>query len=436
MGLLTRAVNAALGGTKQVATTVPVGQLGIPQNPDASYERFAREGYSQNELVYACVEELCTSAAEPRFAAYRETPDGKEPVEHHPLLDLLENPNPFMGRFDLVATWIMHRMIAGNAYTEKVRSGAGKLVELWTLRPDRVRVVPDEHVFIGSYRYTLGQGWTDLDPGDVMHSRQRHALNDWYGMPPLMPAAGRIDIDNWMRQFVAAFWTNAGVPSGLLNIKQAVSKDQKDEIKGEYRGEFGGPRGWHRLMVLADMEATYTQMGLPLGQRGLALPELDEINEGRICAALGVPAPLVGARLGVMKATYGKAFQEVRASFWDETLIPLYRSMESDINRSLVPEFAGIDGVEFDLSSIQALQEDENAKHERWREDVKGSIAGVREARRALGLPDEPDEPDTFLVPVQTLPTRSEQVFDVAEPEPVPEQFSHNGAREGEGVTA
>ena len=291
---------------------------------------------------------------------------------------------------------------------------------------------------MAGYKYTVGQQSFRLEPGDVCHSRERNPLSDYYGMPPLMPLAGRVDLDNWMRQFVASFWQNAGIPGGLLNIKQTLSGSNKDEIRGTFRQEFGGPRGWHRLMVLDNAEATYTPMGLPLGERGLVIPALDEINEGRITAAFGVPAPLVGARLGIMKATYGAALREVRASFWDETLIPLYKSVAGDLTRSLVPDFTGIDEIAFDLSDVSALQEDENALHERIRADMAGGFIGLREGRIAMGWPAEPEEPDTFLIAASTLPTPSKDVFEpeVVEPAPVPAAFSENGQREEEEVPA
>ena len=71
-----------------------------------------------------------------------------ETVEDHELLDLLNNPNPFMSRFDMIATMIMHRTIAGHAYLHKERSGSGRPVELWILRPDRMQVIPPAPEFV------------------------------------------------------------------------------------------------------------------------------------------------------------------------------------------------------------------------------------------------------------------------------------------------
>lgn len=415
MGILSDALRALIPQAKQVTRQiVPAWAGGVPQQMPLSYETFAREGYSRNELVYACIEELATSAAEPRIAAYRRTPEGLERLDAHPILDLLERPNPFTDRFTFWATVITHLAIAGNAYAEKVRSRAGRVVELWLWRPDWVRVVPDPERFISHYVVQVGGQSYRVEPRDMVHFKTRHPLDQFYGMPPLMVAAGRVDLDNYMRQFVRAFFENAGVPMGLLTVNRVLTEEQRRELQGRFRQEFGGPSGWHRLMVMEGAEAKFEAMGMPLGQRGLVLPELDEITETRICMVFGVPPILVGSRLGLQRSTYAN-YREARASFWDETLVPLYKMLAARLNLSLVPDFAGVDEVQFDLSDVQALQEDRDAVHERARRNAQAGIWTIEEARLETGKEAEPDPAGHLLLPLNVVPTRVSAALGMAE---------------------
>ena len=225
MGLLTTTLTrwlAPAAKTAAVGALIPPWQAGTPQAaPPAAggaYNRYATEGYGANEIVYACVEELATSAAEPAWAAYRRTAQGPETLPTHPVLDLLEQPNPFMSQYDLIAGIILYLQVAGNAYVEKVRSGSGRVTELWLLRPDRVRVIPDERTFIRGYEYTLGVEPRILSAADCIHVKLRHPADDYYGLAPLSVIAGRADTDNWAKAFTRAFFTNAGVPAGLLTL--------------------------------------------------------------------------------------------------------------------------------------------------------------------------------------------------------------------------
>src|ERR1051326_7072962 len=98
VGLITEAFRIAVPERKvAVGTMVPTWQSGNPAYgmQTVPYMRSAREAYGGCEVVYACVEELATSAAEPRIAAYRKTADKPKKVEQHDVLDLLERPNPF-----------------------------------------------------------------------------------------------------------------------------------------------------------------------------------------------------------------------------------------------------------------------------------------------------------------------------------------------------
>lgn len=371
-----------------VGAAVQTWESGTPQQPKQSYYRFATEGYSGNEIVYAAIEELATSAAEPRIAAMVKKDGKPEKLDTHEVLDLLEHPNPFLDRFSLWATVIMHLMISGNAYIQKERSAVGRVVELWTLRPDRMFVIPDEVVHLRGYEYRLGAEQYFLPARDVIHIKLRHPTNDWYGLSPLAVAAQRVDTDNAARAFVGAFFRNSGVPAGLLTLTKSMKPAERTMIQDKFRNEYGGPTGWHGIAVLDATEATYTPMGMPLGERGLVLPELDEISESRIAAVFGVPLELIGSRLGMIHGNRSTT-KEARAGFWDETLAPLYQQLGAVLSTGLVDEFVGFDYLEFDLSTVKALQEDQDAKHKRIRDDMLAGIYCVQEARQQLGSDPE-----------------------------------------------
>lgn len=405
----------SLKATSAAPILVPQWQSGRAALPNARYETFAREGYGANELIYACVEELSTSAAEPKMQAR----NGEAWTVRGLILDLLNRPNPFMDRFEFFATVIMHRSIAGNAYALKVRSRAMRTVELWLMRPDRVRIVPSSTSYIDRYEYQIGGGAVvPLSVDDVIHWKTRHPLDDFYGMPPLMAVTGRTDIDNFMKDFVKAFFVNAGVPAGLLNVEQSLDEDTKKEIKSRFRADYGGPTGWHDLMVIDNSKATFTPMTAQMGQRGLVIPELDEIAEARIPMVFGVPQSLIGTRTSYQNGGYANKRAEEQ-HFWTGTLAPLYKELAGPLNLRLVPDFQGVDEVAFDLSDVRALQPDEDAVATRWANLAQKGVASLQEAREKVGLSREPKAGDVFLVPSSSVPTES-NLLDQPPPEPPP----------------
>lgn len=376
--------------------SVPTWEHHVPQVQRENYYRYALEGYARNEIVYACIDELCTSAAEPRIAAYKRVRGALEKLDTHDIVDLLERPNPFMDRFAFISTIIMHLYIAGNAYIEIVRSAAGRVRELWVLRPDRMFVVPDAREFVRGWKYRLGAQENEIPARDVIHIKMRNPLDDYYGMPPLAAAAMRVDTDNFMRTFTASFFRNAGVPAGMLEFDAKLTTAEKEMVQQRFRSDTAGPSSWHNVLILEQKSVKYTPMGMPLGERGLVLPELDEIDESRIAMVFGVPLILIGSRLGMQRSTFAN-YKEARASFWDETLMPLYSMIASRLNAMLVEEFIGVDEIQFDMSTVGALQEDEDAKHVRIREDVRAGLLSLQEGRQALGK-DADFEPGAMLM--------------------------------------
>lgn len=413
-----------------IASTISTWDNGREVSPPYSHQRNAREGYMADEIVYGCVEFRATSAGEPPVVAYR--PGSDEKVDKHAALDLLNHPNPFMGRSRFWSSVLMSQDIGGNAYVEKVRSASGKVVELWPLRPDRITVIPSATEFIGGYRYMIGDRSFILPNENVIHFKTRHPLDDYYGLPPIAVGAERIDLDVWVRKFTRAFFHNAGVPSGLINITRALNNIEREEVARNFRTQFAGPSGWFDPLVLDGGQATYTPMGLPLGESGLAMGALNEINETRLCALYSVPVSLIPTMVGSNSKI--SANQETdHKQFWQNTMIPIFRDLDSTLTAALADEWPDLERFEHDLSKVAALQEDEDKLHVRWRDTYKSGLATYQEARQKIGLPAEPDEPGMLLVPTLVTPTWSDDMLTEPEPEPTPAALPSPPSADGSG---
>ncbi len=414
MGLITRTFESVRNVTSFAPIAIPSWQSGQPQFSDGKYLSFAKEGYGANELVYAGIEELASSAAEPALQIHR---SGKW-IDDHPMVALLNRPNPFMDRFSFWANVIMYLYIGGNAFGLIVKSGSGRPVEIWLMRPDRIRIVPSETDYIARYEYDTGDGQpVRLPVGDVIHWKKRNPVDDFYGQSPLLAGAGRIDIDNYMKSFVSTFFKRAGIPVGMLNVEGSLTPEEREEIRGRFARDYGGPQGWHGLMVVAKNKATFTPMTRDLGNSGLVVPELDEIAEARILMLLGVPPELIGARVGMQNSSYAQK-RSARESFWDETLAQMYKEMAGPLQLRLSPYYPRITDVRFDLSDVRALQEDIDKISARERADMLASALTREEYRERRGYGPVPDT-GTFLVPTTHVPT-DDGYLPEEEPPPAP----------------
>ena len=429
MGLLRQTWDSVRNVSSFAPIAIPGTISGQAQLSDGKYLSFAREGYQANELVYAGIEELATSAAEPRMAVvtgsgrtiegWRRYVNGKWQVGGgHPMLALLNNPSPFVDRFAFWANVIMHLYIAGNAYALIVKSGSSQPVELWLMRPDRIKIIPSSSKYIERYEYDNGAGQSvPLPAEDVIHWKKRSPTDDFYGQSPLLAGSGRIDVDNYMKSFVSTFFKRAGIPVGMLNVEGTLSPDEKSEIRDRFARDYGGPQGWHGLMIVAKNKASFTPMTRDLGNSGLVVPELDEIAEARILMLLGVPPELIGARVGMQNSSSAQK-RSARESFWDETLAPLYKEMAGPLTLRLAPYYPRITDVRFDLSDVRALQEDIDKISARERADLLASAITREEYRERRGYGPAPSD-GTWLVPTTHVPSEDGMLPEEPAPEPV-----------------
>lgn len=457
MGLIANAFN--LAPPRQPSMSVASSSF---SQPEGRYEQFARQGYAGNEIVYAAIELLATSAAEPRVvgkrwrrahptvrdavrnaglgnASYRKALGTRlkgaelavirdaesnyraqlnargiphqyqtaslvrngfiEQVVDHPLVTLLNNPNPFMSRFQFYATLIMDRYLAGNAYFLKVRGPMGNVEELWRLRPDRVRVIPDKTKYISGYTYTVDNVTVTYPASDVVHWKTRNPFSDYYGQPPLTAFMERISIDNYMRRFLSVFYERGGSgPGAILTVKGHLSDTMKGEVRERLRRLIGGPTGHTETLILDNTESTYQQMGLARGLTDALPKEINAVNESRIGLAFGIPGSILGLLIGYESSSYANKKADWQV-LWDVTLTPLFSDLDDVLNLTMVPEFSGIDEVCFDLSSIRALQEDVDAIHKRARDNYLANIWSQQEARGITGVEPEPADDELFFLP-------------------------------------
>lgn len=455
MGLISDAVTIRRGGSP-IALPQQQGSL---LNTQGTYLQYAQRGYAGNEIVYAAIELLASSAGEPHITGRRKRRNSPtynelkakgvqrpnawlvrnsyvEELPNHPLVTLLNNPNPFMSRGQLWGTVVMDRCLSGNAYLLKARTKVGNAVgELWRLRPDRVKVIPHPTDFIEGYEYDNGKEKVRLAKEDVIHFKTRNPMNDYYGMPPLAVIWPRISIDAYMRSFLSTFFESGGTgPGSILTVKQRVSQEAKDQIRDRFRRQFGGSAGFHEMLILDQAESAYQQLGLNRGLRDALPKEINDVQESRIAMVFGIPGSILGLLIGYESSSYANKRADWQV-LWDVTVAPMLSDMDDVLNLCLVPDFAGIDEVYFDLDDIKALQEDVDAVQERTRKNLQVGGISLEEFRDAIGMDPDVDE-GTFYVPSNVKVTPIEKMGEEPPPPAPPPQLPAPEPDEAEEMMA
>lgn len=194
---------------------IALTSAGRPRWTPRDYANLAAEGFARNSVAYRCVRMVAEAAASTPLAVFV---DGVR-RDDHPLAALLAQPNGEQSGTEWLEALYGGLQTAGNAYAEAVGDGAPQ--ELWTLRPDRVKVVPGRAGWPEAYEYSVDgrslrigrqpDGWMP-----VMHLKLFHPTDDHYGFSPLEAAASAIDVHNASSAWNKALLDNSARPSGAL----------------------------------------------------------------------------------------------------------------------------------------------------------------------------------------------------------------------------
>ena len=328
-----------------------------------------------------------------------------EPVEEHPLLDLIRNPNPHYGDIAMWSGIVADFCIWGDAYLVKVRDLSGRVVQLWYVPQFMMepKAGLDGSQFLSHYEYSPGTGYgrIDLDPADVIHFRNGINPRDLRrGLAPMQSVIREIFADMESSNFVASLLRNMGVPGVVISPKAGAmpSAEDVEATKTWFQQTFSGDGRGGTLVMGAPTDVQ------PYGfnPQQMNLSEARDVAEERVCAALGIPAAVVGFGAGLQATKVGATMEEMRKLAWHNGVLPLGRALADELQRSLLPDFEkpgrGARRLElyWDTDDVLALSEDENRRTERLLKELNAGAIMLYDYLVATGR--EADESHKYYL--------------------------------------
>ncbi len=349
------------------------------------YESLAREGYMSNSVVFACIREIAEASAGVPWQLFQTAPGGaREEIVDHPLLQLIDRPNPFQGRFELIENLTAYLYLSGNAYLEAVGptvgrqpSAGGQLkppTELYVLRPDRMAILPDPTHFIRGYEYKVAGQSVKFARDQVMHLKLFHPLDDWYGFSPVQAAALPVDKINASDRWNAALLQNSAVPSGALVSKKRLTDEQYGRLKSEMREQYQGVTN-ARSPLLLEEDIDWKEIGT--SPKDMDWIDGLKFSALQIAQIYNIPPELIG----LQPATYQNR-KEARKALYTEVVLPALSRLRDSLNTWLTPRFGDGLTLNYNRNTIEALSEDQTAL---WRRVNDSRFLTLNEQRQMVG---------------------------------------------------
>ena len=290
----------------------------------------------QTTAVYACVRILAEAVASLPLHVYEYQDDGgKKQVHDHPLYYLLhDEPNPEMTSFVFRETLMSHLLIWGNAYAQIIRDGAGRVLGLYPLLPDKMEVQRDDK---GNIYYVYSRnsdenptfkeyGNIKLKAEDVLHIPGL-GFDGLIGYSPIAMAKNAVGMTLACEEYGASFFANGANPGGVLE-HPGVLKDPS-KVRESWNSVYRGVSNAHKIAVLEE-GMKYQQIGIPPEEAQFLETRKFQINE--IARLYRIPPHMVG---DLDKSSFSNIEQQ-SLEFVKYTLDPWVIRWEQSLQRSLL----------------------------------------------------------------------------------------------------
>jgi HK97 family phage portal protein len=329
-------------------------------------------------------------------------------VDDHPMTKLWERPNPYYAgstlRKGIAFSWVMR----SEAYILKMYSNAKTVKELWYEPPWSIRPVwpIDGSAYIAYYEVFRNGTWMPVAPEQVIHLRD--------GIDPYNQRIGLSGAAALMREFfgdseAANYYANimggSGMPPFFVTLDPGMTMKPEDmeKFRAELLRRTTGDRKGEPMVIKGGKP---TKLGF--SPRELDLRESRYMAEERFCAVMGIPAVVLELGSGMQHSIYNNVKQAMERAYYSY-IIPLLRHLEEELTVQLLADFESTDAdgaistgryLKHDLSKVQALQDDVDAKAKRVQGLYDAEIIMRSEARSEMnyGASDGNDDSDVDKV--------------------------------------
>ncbi len=255
---------------------------------------------------------MCAYARKPKMvkksqSAQDEPDEHKTPIHDHPLLELLERPNPVMWREIFFYQLATHYYLTGGFVVWEVRDQGGKPTELWALPRAWLTFQTGTNEFpLGLWRVFNQRGLSSYGPGgelaggfyiDVRDTIILNRPHPLYPGEPLSTMTGCGKMIDIAEQIDNAVWSsalNAPRPGMILSVKQQtpMTDDQLKRMATTIQNNKGGTSNAGKLWVVENVDVN--NVGTPMAD----LDAVNTRNQSRdfLQAIHGVPPIATGIR--------------------------------------------------------------------------------------------------------------------------------------------
>jgi len=396
-------------------------------------DNYIRKGYQKNPTIYSLVNLITKTAVAVPYIIYEKQDEDTlkqykaltsgivnddslikanmikkhalKKVEHTPLHDLLDRPNPAQSYATWMTEVIAFGKLTGNRFIYGIgpESREGKIFnELYAL-PSHLIEIKSNGIFepVAKYCMNYGRNAYDIEADDILHIADFNPDYDGsgshlYGQSPLLSGLRSMVSNNEAVETGLKYLQNQTARGILTSEDESLTPTQAQQLKDAFRRNYQGSHNAGDVIV-TPKKLSWTNFGLSAGD--LQLIETYNASIKDLCNIFSVPVQLLN---NTESSTYNN-MREAKKALYQNAVIPELDKLRDELNRWLVPLYGENLFLDFDYSSISELQQEQ--------EKIVAQLSqsywlSSNEKRMAMGygLDDELEIMNDYLVPSNFLP--------------------------------
>ncbi len=367
-----------------------LSNMAIP--PGLNNQRYL-ELYGEVGWLFGAVSLIANTVASEEWLAYQEMKRGEtRDIDSHPILDLLDHPNPFQTRYQFMLLLQTYLGLIGESFIVLNFNRLKVPGEMWLAPPGYMNIVPSPDKYISHYEYKRGGQTLRLEVLEVIHIMDPNPANPYRGTGAARAVSVDIDAEYYASRYQQRLFYNDATPGLIMEFPDTPSKEDRQQIREEFTETH---QGWRNARKPAFLFGGAKANTVALAPKDMEYGNLRNANKKVILAAYHISERLFGSEVGSRAAIEADEYV-----FGKYTINPALMRIREALNEGLCPLYDDT----LKLTYTNPVPADVTTERNSVRENFKAGIITREEARLANGLDAEPEKGQTYLIPFSVLP--------------------------------
>lgn len=288
--------------------------------------------------VWACVRAISEAIASLDWQILQDSVDGKTStrIRNTPLDRLLNRqPNGEMSAFTWRETVLAHVLLTGNHYSEIERDSMGRVIGVWPLIPDNVRVMRNTVTNAIEYHCWQHTGTpVILEPDNVLHVKGL-GWDGVTGYSILTMARRAIGMGLAMDETGANFYRNGAQVGLIFQHPKFLSEAAQNNLKQSLKEAYSGPGNAFRTLVIEE--------GMTVGRPQMTMIDAQFLESRKFGVAdiarwFRVPPH----KIGDLERSTNNNIEQQSIEFVRDCLVPWCERLQQEVDIKLVQPRANV----------------------------------------------------------------------------------------------